>query len=366
VRGRSAILLALLIVASVAIRAAYFRQLDHSPLIQMHRSSQTDMHYYDGWARQIAAGDWRSSLVRIPMHRWHREVAAAYLGAHPDVRATLEREAKEATEGPDAQERLWAQWMQAPRFYQDPLYPYAIASIYRAVAADARWVIAAQLAVGVLTNVLVWWIARRYFGELAGASAAALAVLCAPLVFYEGLLLRDSLIAFTGLAIVWMTDRALRSRGVAPWLVLGLALGAACLLKSSFLLLVAALAAGVLGATGRVGGQVSKLSDPVPGPAAPRRARGHRGSGLQNVATRCQVDPSPLRTRQGRPPTWHRDLSVCRPDPQSPACLPSGRGPAGLGVRSAKRRDMVPGRSLALRTRQGRPPIWHRDLSVCT
>jgi len=296
VRGRSAIPLTLLIVASVAIRAAYFRQLDHSPLIQMHRWSQTDMHYYDGWARQIAAGDWASAQVRIPMHRWHREIAEAYLGAHPDVRAALEREAKDAPEGPDAQERLWAQWMRTPRFYQDPLYPYAIASIYRVVAADPRWVIAVQLALGVVTNVLVWWIARRYFGEAAGVCAAALAVLCAPLVFYEGLLLRDSLIAFTGLAIVWLTDRARQSPGVAPWFVLGLALGVACLLKSSFLLLAAALAAaGVIGGqvskTSAVGGQVSKTSDPVPGPAAPRRARPPRGSGLQNVAKGCQVVP---------------------------------------------------------------------------
>jgi dolichyl-phosphate-mannose-protein mannosyltransferase len=303
VRGRSAIPLTLLIVASVAIRAAYFRQLDHSPLIQMYRWSQTDMHYYDGWARQIAAGDWASAQVRIPMHRWHREIAEAYLGMHPDVRAVLEREAKDAPEGPDARERLWMQWMRTPRFYQDPLYPYAIASIYRAVAADARWVIAAQLAVGVMTNVLVWWIARRYFGEAAGVCAAALAVLCAPLLFYEGLLLRDSLIAFTGLAIVWMTDRARQSRGVVSWFLLGLALGVACLLKSSFLLLAAALAAGVVegqvSKTSEVGGQVSKPADPVPGPGTPRRGRPRRGSGLQNVARRCQVVPRLTATAAG-------------------------------------------------------------------
>jgi len=246
VRGRSALLLSLLVAASVAVRVAYFLQLEHSPFIQLHHWPQTDMHYYDGWARQIAAGDWRSELVRIPMHRWHRDIADVYFSAHPDVRAALEREAKDAPEGADAQERLWARWMRVPRFYQDPLYPYVLASIYRGIAADARYVIAAQLAVGVLTNVLVWWLGRRYFGETAAAWAAALAVLCAPLVFYEASLLRDSLIAFAGLAIVWSTDRALASEGARRWFALGVALGLACLLKSSFLLFAAATAAGVL------------------------------------------------------------------------------------------------------------------------
>ena len=71
-------------------------------------------------------------------------------------------------------------------------------------------------------------------------------MLCAPLVFYEALLLRDSLIAFAGLAIVWLTDRALASEGARRWFALGVALGLACLLKSSFLLFAAAIAAGVL------------------------------------------------------------------------------------------------------------------------
>jgi 4-amino-4-deoxy-L-arabinose transferase-like glycosyltransferase len=248
VRVRPAVVVAILIAASAAIRVAYFSQLDHSPFIQLDRWAQTDMHYYDGWARQIASGDWTSTRVPLPMHRWHREIAQQYLASHADLRTALEREAAAAPGGGDAQERLWTRWMRAPRFYQDPLYPYLVAAIYRVAGADPRHAIVGQLAIGVLTNVLIWWIARRFFGDAAGVCAAGLAILCAPLLFYEALLLRDSLIAFTGLALVCLADRAMATRAPWRWFVLGLALGAACLLKSSFLLLAIALGAGVAAA----------------------------------------------------------------------------------------------------------------------
>ena len=43
---------------------------------------------------------------------------------------------------------------------------------------------------------------RRAFGELAAGTAAFLTAFNGPLVFYENMLLRDSLIGFAGLAIV--------------------------------------------------------------------------------------------------------------------------------------------------------------------
>ena len=78
-----------------------------------------------------------------------------------------------------------------------------------------------------------------------------MALLCGPLLYYELLLLRDSTIVFAGLAIVWLTDRAVE-RGAWPrFLSVGLALGLAILLKSSFLLLAALLAIGLAIRLGR-------------------------------------------------------------------------------------------------------------------
>lgn len=221
----------LILTAAIALRVVVFLQLDSTPFIHMERWAQTDMHYYDGWARQIAAGDWLSANAPVPMHRWHHEVAQAWFTQHPDVKAELGRG------GRDPDVALWSRWMHSPRFYQDPLYPYLVAVLYRFVSPDARVVLILQLAAGVLTTMLIWSLARRHFGETAGAWAGILAVLCAPLMFYELLLLRDSLIAASGVAIVWLTDRALDSKRARWFFALGGALGVAFLLKSSILLL---------------------------------------------------------------------------------------------------------------------------------
>jgi 4-amino-4-deoxy-L-arabinose transferase-like glycosyltransferase len=226
----------LLLTAAIVIRTIAFTQISETPFVHLERWAQTDMHYYDGWARQIAAGDWLSRRLPLPMHRWHHDVAAAYFARHADVRAALARA------GGDPDEAIWAQWMRRPRFYQDPLYPYLVAIVYRAIMPDVRAVLIVQLGLGVLTTWLVWSLARRHFGDLAAAFAGGLAVLCAPLVFYELLLLRDSLIACAGLAIVWIADRAARTDGWRWAAALGVALGAAFLLKSS----LAVLAVGIV------------------------------------------------------------------------------------------------------------------------
>ena len=235
----------LILAAAVILRVILFLQIDGTPFVHLERWAQTDMHYYDGWARQIAAGDWLSSRVPMPMHRWHHEVAQVYFAEQPDVRAAFERE------GRDPDTAIWERWMQTPRFYQDPLYPYFIALVYRFVSADARAVLLFQLAIGALTTLLIWSLARRHFGDAAGAWAGALAALCAPLLFYELLLLRDSLIAFAGVALVWLADRAMDADRRRWFLALGAAIGLASLLKSSLLVPGVAVAALVLTARWR-------------------------------------------------------------------------------------------------------------------
>src|SRR5205085_11518852 len=90
------------IVAAAAIttRVVYFMQLNATPLMETQRWAQSDMHYYDAWAKQIATGDWLSRSASIPMHRWHHEVAQLYLASHPDAKASIDQ-ARRAGEDPD-------------------------------------------------------------------------------------------------------------------------------------------------------------------------------------------------------------------------------------------------------------------------
>jgi hypothetical protein len=228
----------ILVGVALAIRVTCFAQLDATPLRQLHQWRQSDMHYYDTWARQIAGGDWLSVRVRLPMHSWHQTVAAQYFAAHPDDRVRLTDQAAARGGGISPEELLWDRWLGVPAFYQDPLYAYLIALTYRVAEPDPRYVLAWQMALGVLTVVLVWRLARRYFGHTVAVCAGALALLNGPLVFYEMLLLRDSLLVCAGLMLIWLTDRAWRGSGPARFGVLGFAMGVSLLLKSTFALLV--------------------------------------------------------------------------------------------------------------------------------
>jgi hypothetical protein len=226
--------LAALFAAAAVIRLVAALEVNRTPLSRLDRWAQTDMHYFDGWARQIAAGDWTSAEVPMPMHRWHREIAGGYLGTHPEVQAALR-------EAADAEATLWAHWMQAPRFYQDPLYPYGVAAVYAAAGRRPAVVIALQLAAGAGTVVLIALIASACFGEATGLCAGVLALLCSPLVFYEFLLLRDSLVAGTGLLLVWLGLRADTNGRPMDYFLFTAVAAAACLLKSTFLVFALAM-----------------------------------------------------------------------------------------------------------------------------
>jgi tetratricopeptide (TPR) repeat protein len=252
------VIIGLIVLAAIGIRAACLFQLNASPLLEMQHWDQTDMNYYDAWARTVAGGDWLSATVTPPMHQWQRDVATAYLQTHQADAGQLAREAQAAGTS-DLALVLWKRWMHTPQFYQDPLYIYFIAAIYRLAAPDARAVIAVQLLLGVCTIVLMWSVTRRYLGDTAAVCAAVLALLCAPLVFYETLLLRDSLVALAGLGIVWLAGPVLadaRGDGRLPIgraVALGLCGGLAWLLKSTFVALWFVIALGiVLGYTDRV------------------------------------------------------------------------------------------------------------------
>jgi 4-amino-4-deoxy-L-arabinose transferase-like glycosyltransferase len=243
---------------SIAIRLAYFAQAGHGALLALNRWDQSDMAFFDRWARVIAAGDWLTDRPLHPQHGWHREIARLYFEAHPEDPAALTGAGRASAE--EASEHLWDRWYGGKTFHQEPLYPYLVGLTYRVFGPDPRFVFAWQLAIGVLANVLVYLIAGRLFPAPVPAIASGLALLCSPLLFYEMVLLRESLIVAAGLGLVWLVLRAEERPSALTWGTLGLAAGLALLLKSSFVLFLAPALAVLAGrprptwaATGRLG-----------------------------------------------------------------------------------------------------------------
>jgi 4-amino-4-deoxy-L-arabinose transferase-like glycosyltransferase len=151
-------------------------------------------------------------------------------------------------------ERLAAgDWMLSGEPYeQGPLYPYALAALYRVFGPDPRAVRVAQALLGVGTCLLLFALARRLLPAGFAAAAAALYALYGYAVFTESLLLDPSLLALLYVGIALGLARHAED-GRLGWLAAtGVALGAAIATRPNAVLLAPfALAALGLAAPGR-------------------------------------------------------------------------------------------------------------------
>lgn len=217
--------LVLVLIAAVALRIATYAEIKDGPVLYLHTWTQSDMSFFDGWARAIVAGDVLSRGDIRPYHRRHRKLACTAL-ARRDVSAACDDAAIK---------RVWDGWVGEHTFWQDPLYPYALAALYKSAGRSVHTTYAAQAAAGLACIVLAYQIAALLFGVSAALATAVLATLFGPLLFYETLLLRTVAIALAGLLSVRLL-LAVLTREHGGWLwaeMAGLALGVNILLKSS-------------------------------------------------------------------------------------------------------------------------------------
>jgi 4-amino-4-deoxy-L-arabinose transferase-like glycosyltransferase len=132
-------------------------------------------------------------------------------------------------------------------FYQDPLYPYFLATIYAVFGHNYWAVYLFQFALALVFLLLVYDTARRLFDWRAGISATAMAALYRPFIFYEGQIEKIALAVFLTTLFLWLLVRSLRSdhssfRLRASSFLLpgatGIALGLAALTRANMLLFV--------------------------------------------------------------------------------------------------------------------------------
>lgn len=229
--------LGLIIAVSLLVRVSYFLQLSSGPCIWQHQWAESDMAFFDSWARHIAAGDWLGREPLHPCHVWHVAVAEEYFKIHPEQAAAYGFSASSDTHRPAAI-KLWNEWYGQTQFHQEPLYPYLLAVTYKVFGPDVRWVFLWQMLGGVGSVVLVYLLARRYFGVLPAAMAGLLAVLASPLLYYELILLREAFIILFTLLLAYLVTVSLDKASWKWWLLTGAVMGLALLLKSSFALFV--------------------------------------------------------------------------------------------------------------------------------
>ena len=229
--------LAAIVIIALALRVVCYLELAPGPYFALHDWPDADMNYFHTWAGAIAEGDWWSRGVRPPHHPWHGEVARGYARSFPDRWQALLAQAP-GGDSEEAARLLWDRWCGGGRFYQGPLYAYLAALTFGLPGSSVGWVFAWQALLGVGSTVLIYLLARRFFGDVAAVTSAILALLYGPLLFYEFALLRTTLIVFAGLALALLLEWARRKRTVPACLCTGLVLGASLMLKAHFGLMV--------------------------------------------------------------------------------------------------------------------------------
>jgi tetratricopeptide (TPR) repeat protein len=123
-------------------------------------------------------------------------------------------------------------------FYQDPLYPYFLALLYRVFGHDYRVVYGAQLLLGLMVVALVADLARRLFGVRPALAAGALAATYRPFIFYESQIEKTAVALALVTLWLWVSVRALQGRSGSAAFASGMALGLACLTRGNLLVFV--------------------------------------------------------------------------------------------------------------------------------
>lgn len=129
-------------------------------------------------------------------------------------------------------------WLGREIFYQDPLYPYFLALLYKIFGRDFFWVYLVQALLGASTATIIVLLGRRVLNATAGIIAGALFAMYGPAVYFDGLLLKVSLAAFLlTLSVYLLLRRDLQENGAGLFFA-GLFLGLACLVRANFLLVI--------------------------------------------------------------------------------------------------------------------------------
>ena len=140
-----------------------------------------DPRYFDEWGRRIAAGDWMGSQV----------------------------------------------------FFVDPLYPYLLGTLYWLFGHDLLLIRLLQVAIGVSTVALVWYLGRRLGNRAIGNAAALMYAIYAPAVFNEAEIEKTAFATFFLLVAVTQSLRNTRK----AWLLGGVAIGLATLCRANMIVL---------------------------------------------------------------------------------------------------------------------------------
>src|SRR6266850_2624117 len=179
-----------------------------------------------GWA--AAAAIFALALAGRLVHVWQIRRAPFFTVLMGDARAYDEW----------AQRIARGDWLGHEVFYQAPLYPYFLGTLYTIAGRDLLVVRLCQAIIGSLACVLLGLAASRFFSKQAGVIAGVALALYAPAIFFDGLLQKSVLDVFFVCLAIWLLSDLVEEPQKKPqkklsWFWLGLAMGALSLTREN-------------------------------------------------------------------------------------------------------------------------------------
>jgi len=221
---------------SLALSVVYFIQGNKTPIMAFHKWDNSDMSFFDTWAKHIVAGDWWGHEVLHPFHSWHSDFAVEYFKQFPDIAADYNYVSTDSLQSVTAQKALINDIYKGKTFHQEPLYAYMLAITYKIFGADVKWVYFWQFLFAAFTCVLVFLTGRHLFGSLAGLIASLFVTLSGAIKVYEMTLLRTTLTNFFTVLLFYLFLKLLEKPDLKRSVIFGVASGFALLTQSYFIL----------------------------------------------------------------------------------------------------------------------------------
>lgn len=129
-------------------------------------------------------------------------------------------------------------WFRADAFYQDPLYPYFLALVYKVFGQDPLAARIVQSIIGSCNGVLIYYAGREFFGQKAGIIAGFISAFYGVFLFFDGMINKPFLSVFFVNCSLLTFAFGLKHKQEKWFFFQGIFLGFLVLIRANILLLI--------------------------------------------------------------------------------------------------------------------------------
>ncbi len=227
----------LLFSISLIISAVYYTQAWNGPITSYYKWKNSDMAFFDEWAKYIKGNDWVCDTMLHPYHDWHEALATEYFRQFPDVENTYVSQ-RDSAGLENAKRALINDIYKGKTYHQEPLYTYMLAITYGIFGEGHRMVFIWQFLMAACTIGLIYLIGRKMFTPLIGVLAAMLVLCNGAITVFEMVLLRTTMTNFFTVLLLYLFLLVLESPTLKRNIVFGVASGFAVLGQSILILFI--------------------------------------------------------------------------------------------------------------------------------